>query len=260
MESNDTFLLFRLWFLAVTVLIAVNLVLVSFNLSRAEAISLSPRQAYHKIAGKSHLPAPDVKGFAAGVADSVVSVARVPAQIAGAMTRPGSLTAVIRPSETDKTPVPVITGDSDPAGSDTKAAGQTVSTVGYRPQWPIHGVITTGFGVSEWPYERVHTGLDISDGKSPGITPVQPFRPGVVTAVIYGGGLGNHVVVDHGGGVSSVYGHMNSVAVRSGQTVNQATVLGYEGSTGVSTGTHLHFEIRVRGQPQDPRKFIRGQP
>jgi murein DD-endopeptidase MepM/ murein hydrolase activator NlpD len=68
------------------------------------------------------------------------------------------------------------------------------------------------------------------------------------------------LVIDHGGGLSSVYGHLYSISVKAGQMVDTNTVLGYEGSTGASTGTHLHFEIRVNGQPEDPKKFIPGLP
>lgn len=127
--------------------------------------------------------------------------------------------------------------------------------------WPLHGAVTTQFGVPELPYQSIHTGLDISDGKASGVTPVLPFKPGTVISVINSGqGLGNHVVVDHGNGVTSVYGHLYSTAVQEGQRVDQQTALGLEGSTGVSTGTHLHFEIRVNGVATDPHKFIAGQP
>jgi murein DD-endopeptidase MepM/ murein hydrolase activator NlpD len=84
----------------------------------------------------------------------------------------------------------------------------------------------------------------------------------VVTEVVHEGRLhlGNHVVVDHGNGVTSVYGHLDSTAVAIGQQVDLNTILGYEGTTGVSTGVHLHFEIRVQGQAADPRQFISGSP
>lgn len=127
--------------------------------------------------------------------------------------------------------------------------------------WPIHGAITTEFGVPHWPYQPTHTGLDISDGKRSGITPILAYRPGRVVQVLHSsGGLGNNVIVDHGNGLTSVYGHMSSTAVQVGQPVDQTSVLGYEGSTGVSTGTHLHFEVRVNGQPVNPRQYVSGLP
>ncbi len=176
-----------------------------------------------------------------------------------------AVASVIRPA--DHTPVPII----DPASPELQAARAALPATAPAaapapqpvvvPQWPLHGAITTQFGASDWPYQRVHTGIDISDGTRPGTTPIHPFRPGTVVQVIHSTvSLGNHVVVDHGNGVTSVYGHMNSTAVVVGQQVDEGTVLGYEGTTGASTGTHLHFEIRVNGQATDPHQFIAGQP
>jgi murein DD-endopeptidase MepM/ murein hydrolase activator NlpD len=270
MEFKDTFL-YRLWFLTISVLVAANLLLVSFNLSTAQAIGINPGEAYSKLSLKSHM-AP-VKHFFDGAIDGVggainstvhtaVSVARVPGRVALTVSKPASLVGVVRPAATDKTPPPTI--NSSPAQgmsaiSAATAAAQATHTK-ERPRWPIHGIITTYFGVPEMPYESVHTGLDISDGKPPGVSPVKPFLSGVVIAAVQGGGLGNHVIIDHGGGLTSVYGHLYSLSVHVGEKVGQNTTLGYEGSTGVSTGTHLHFEIRVHDQPENPLNFIRGHP
>jgi murein DD-endopeptidase MepM/ murein hydrolase activator NlpD len=68
------------------------------------------------------------------------------------------------------------------------------------------------------------------------------------------------VIIDHGKGVTSVYAHLASISVKEGKKVGMDTVLGYEGTTGLSTGVHLHFEIRVNGQAADPRQFISGHP
>ena len=68
------------------------------------------------------------------------------------------------------------------------------------------------------------------------------------------------MIVDHGNGVTSVYGHLARISVSVGQEVDSSSVLGYEGTTGVSTGVHLHFEIRVNGQAANPHQFISGQP
>ncbi|HTE57182.1 MAG TPA: M23 family metallopeptidase [Verrucomicrobiae bacterium] len=173
------------------------------------------------------------------------------------------VSAVIRPS--DHVEVPII----DPNSPELQAAIAALPpapavlpaapTAG--PQWPIQGAVTTAFGVAHWPYQRTHTGLDISDGQRSGVTPIKPFRPGrVIDTIRSYQGLGNHVVVDHGNGVTSVYAHLASIAVQIGQEVNLDTTLGFEGSTGASTGTHLHFEIRVNGQAADPRQFVSGQP
>lgn len=127
--------------------------------------------------------------------------------------------------------------------------------------WPVHGRVTTLFGVPHWPYQPTHTGIDISDGSGPGITPVKPFRPGtVIDTVTTSKGLGNHVVVDHGDGLTSVYAHLHTISVQKGQAVGYDTILGLVGSTGASTGAHLHFEIRLNGQPVNPYLYVVGQP
>ena len=112
-----------------------------------------------------------------------------------------------------------------------------------------------------WPYQPTHTGLDISDGQPAGRSEIKPFRPGhVIDIVRSNSGLGNHVIIDHGDGITSVYGHLASIVAVIGQAVDKTTVLGFEGSSGASTGTHLHFEIRVDGQARDPLQFIPGRP
>ncbi len=175
--------------------------------------------------------------------------------------------SIIRPS--DHAEVPII----DPNAPELKAALAALPPKqatahpavtpqnNSGPQWPIRGEITTEFGVVHWPYQPTHTGLDISDGRAPGVTPIKPFRPGrVMEAVHSSQGLGNHIVVDHGNGVTSVYGHLNSISIAVGQQVALDTTLGFEGTTGVSTGPHLHFEVRVNGQAANPHQFVSGQP
>jgi murein DD-endopeptidase MepM/ murein hydrolase activator NlpD len=103
--------------------------------------------------------------------------------------------------------------------------------------------------------------MDISSGKASGVTVVKPIKPGrVIETVKSSKGLGNHVILDHGSGVTSIYAHFATISVKEGQTVDKNTPLGSEGSTGLSTGPHLHLEIRVNGQAADPRHFINGRP
>jgi murein DD-endopeptidase MepM/ murein hydrolase activator NlpD len=99
----------------------------------------------------------------------------------------------------------------------------------------------------------MHEGIDIS---VPEGTPVRAAQAGNVILAAYTGGYGNYTCVDHGGGVSSCYGHQSSYAVSAGDSVAQGEVIGYSGNTGSSTGPHLHFEIHVGGQPVDPRAFL----
>jgi len=197
------------------------------------------------------------------VASGVITVGRVPGKLVGLVSRTPTVNSIIKPI--DHTPVPTIDSSAPTVLAAQKALASAQTTPAHptavKPQWPIHGAITTLFGVPELPFQAIHTGLDISDGRAPGITPIHPFRPGKVIEVIHSSlGLGNHVVIDHGSGVTSVYGHLNSISVHKGQTVDEKTIVGYEGTTGASTGPHLHFEIRVNGQATDPHKFIAGQP
>lgn len=173
---------------------------------------------------------------------------------------------LLRPS--DHQAIPIIDPDSpELLAALTALPPETPisTTVGQSsnngPQWPIHGRITTQFGVNHRPYQDTHTGIDISDGQKSGVTSIKPFRPGKVIEVTYSKyGYGNHVIIDHGNNVTSVYAHLASIAVRTGQEVELTTVIGKEGTTGLSTGTHLHFEVRVNGKAADPHKFISGQP
>ena len=83
-------------------------------------------------------------------------------------------------------------------------------------------------------------------------------RAGTVVLASYNGGYGNCVMIDQGGGVVTLYGHMQSIAVGYGQTVSAGQAIGYVGSTGVSTGPHCHFEIRINGAQTDPAPYFSG--
>lgn len=191
---------------------------------------------------------------------------RVPGNILGFISSTASASPLTRPSASAQLPVinpktPVTTPPTAPLQPVQSAAVAASTKASTEASWPIHGTITTLFGVPHWPYQPVHTGIDVSSGRRSGVTPVTPFKLGrVISTVHSGSGLGNHIVIDHGDGVISTYGHLASIAVHTGQDVTQGTILGYEGSTGASTGTHLHFEIRVHGQMVDPLKYIGGQP
>ena len=122
--------------------------------------------------------------------------------------------------------------------------------------WQSH--ITSGFGsridpVTGSPSE-FHAGIDIA---MPTGTPIYAAKSGKVSAVLHdSGGYGNHVVIDHGGGVQSLYGHMSRTAATVGETVNANTVIGYVGSTGKSTGPHCHFEIDANGKAVNPMIYL----
>ncbi len=174
---------------------------------------------------------------------------------------------IISPAKAETAKQPVINADAFPLDEAHGAAAtpQIKQAVPRRyddstAQWPIHGAVTLEFGASDWPFQRVHTGIDISDGRI-GVTPIHSFKPGTVLAVVHSyASYGNHVIVNNGNGITSLYGHMSSISVHVGQSVDKNTILGYEGSTGASTGSHVHFEIRQNGRSVNPRSYIKGQP
>ncbi len=87
-------------------------------------------------------------------------------------------------------------------------------------------------------------------------TPIGAAAAGTVILTGPNGGYGNLVVVDHGNGISTAYAHLSSISVSVGQSVGQGTVVGGMGTTGNSTGVHLHFEVRVNGSPVDPLGYL----
>jgi murein DD-endopeptidase MepM/ murein hydrolase activator NlpD len=116
--------------------------------------------------------------------------------------------------------------------------------------WPVHGPVTSGFG---WRWGRMHEGIDIA---VPSGTPVVASASGTVITAGWLGGYGNLVVIDHGNGLATAYGHNSSISVGLGQGVAQGQVIAYSGSTGHSTGPHVHFEVRVNGSAVDPLAYL----
>jgi len=123
-----------------------------------------------------------------------------------------------------------------------------------RMRWPLSGFrITTYFG-QRGVFQRFHTGIDLA---APHGTPIVAARSGQVRVAGWSSvGYGFHVVLDHGGGLETLYAHMSRIAVRPGEWVEGGQVIGYVGSTGWSTGPHLHFEVRVNGVARNPLAYL----
>jgi murein DD-endopeptidase MepM/ murein hydrolase activator NlpD len=116
--------------------------------------------------------------------------------------------------------------------------------------WPVSGPVTSGYG---WRWGRMHEGIDIA---VPTGTPVAAAASGRVIYAGWMGGYGNLVVIDHGAGLATAYGHNSSIAAGSGSSVSQGQTIAYAGSTGHSTGPHVHFEVRVNGSAVDPLGYL----
>jgi peptidase M23-like protein/putative peptidoglycan binding protein len=147
-------------------------------------------------------------------------------------------------------------GVAGPTTLDALRGGQVITATPGDPVRflrPVPGAVTDGFG---WVSGRWHTGLDFPEPKG---TPVHAAGVGVVSfAGLNTGGYGNLVVITHRLGFESWYAHMSSIAASVGQSVQGGTTIGYVGSTGFSTGPHLHFEVRQYGTPIDPTPRLLG--
>jgi murein DD-endopeptidase MepM/ murein hydrolase activator NlpD len=118
--------------------------------------------------------------------------------------------------------------------------------------WPVNGPVTSPF-CEPRPWESCHPGIDIS---VPSGTPIHAAATGTVAIAGPESGYGNYTCIDHGGGISSCYGHQASISVSVGQRVSQGQVIGISDCTGLCFGPHLHFEIRQNGTPVDPMAYL----
>jgi murein DD-endopeptidase MepM/ murein hydrolase activator NlpD len=116
--------------------------------------------------------------------------------------------------------------------------------------WPVSGPVTSPFG---YRWGRLHAGIDIG---VPYGTPIHAAAAGTVVIAGWVDGYGNYTCIDHGGGMATCYGHQSRFAVSTGAHVGQGELIGYVGNTGHSFGAHLHFEVRINGNPVDPLGYL----
>ena len=150
----------------------------------------------------------------------------------------------------------VILVEGDDEGSYDDSGYVMPSGGGGGMIWPLGGPVTSEFGWRTHPIfgsQRFHSGIDI--GGDYGL-PICAAQSGVVIEAGWIGGYGNTVMIDHGGGIVTLYGHNESLAVGVGQQVGQGQVIAYCGSTGNSTGPHCHFEVRLGGEPVSPWDYL----
>jgi len=131
------------------------------------------------------------------------------------------------------------------------------SIAGAPTLWPVTGPITSSFGQREDPFNgegAFHSGVDISALFG---TPVRATADGMVVSAGNESGYGREILLDHGNGIQTLYGHLSGFAVTVGQQVNQGQVIGYVGMSGRATGPHLHYEVRIHNAPVNPHRYLR---
>lgn len=142
-------------------------------------------------------------------------------------------------------------------GSQSGSAADWLVMARLPSVWPVEGPITSSFGERVDPFNgegAFHRGIDISSSYG---HPIIAPADGVVTYADFVSGYGRMVMIDHGHGVDTRYGHMSSFAVAEGEHVRRGDLIGYVGLSGRSTGPHLHYEVWVRGTPVNPHKYLR---
>lgn len=164
-------------------------------------------------------------------------------------TTPNAPTSTAAPtsSTTSRPGVPVTqapTTTQPPQTTTTRSPG------GYTLRWPVSGVLTSPFGMR---WGRMHQGIDIA---APSGTPIVAAAGGTVFFSGEMAGYGNVILIDHGNGLVTVYAHQSRLGVGNGAWVSAGQTIGYVGSTGHSTGPHLHFETRVNGTAVDPMRYL----
>jgi murein DD-endopeptidase MepM/ murein hydrolase activator NlpD len=151
-----------------------------------------------------------------------------------------------------------LEADAKRLEAEIAARQQTGGQAPGKLAWPVSGWVSSPFGYRVHPIfgtRRLHTGIDIAAAYG---SRIGAAGPGTVILAGPYGGYGNAVVIDHGGGLSTLYAHQSRIAVSVGQTVGTGETVGYVGCTGFCTGAHLHFETRENGAPVDPMKYLGG--
>jgi murein DD-endopeptidase MepM/ murein hydrolase activator NlpD len=212
------------------------------NLAEAAAVAADRRKAAaEKLAGLEKARNDQVK--LKNALDA--RIAQVTAEVAALSREEATLSALIRNRS-----LPAEVTDSAPAPAGAAAREAPARVGGSGVAWPTNGSVTSGFG---YRWGSLHAGIDIANGVG---TPIRAAKSGTVILAGWNGGYGNCIVIDHGGGFSTLYGHMTRLRVSEGARVGQGDLIGDMGSTGNSTGSHLHFETRVNGSARDPNNYL----
>jgi murein DD-endopeptidase MepM/ murein hydrolase activator NlpD len=166
--------------------------------------------------------------------------------------------AIIRGLEDDLTTLQIVAAKQEQSFQElTEAMNHRRAKWASTPSiWPVRGWVTSGFGRRLSPFTgepAMHRGVDIS---VPAGTPIVAPANGTVTSAGWDGGLGNAIKITHGYGYETIYGHLNKILVRKGQWVKRGQTIGLVGSTGFSTGPHLHYQVQVNLVATNPLRYI----
>ncbi len=250
----------------------------SYNQVRAERETL--RQNYQRMAEIAHTRSIQVASLGA-LANEVTALyglrqnrleaakAAVPASIAAAAPTPTTLMQSDDPTEQQvsntidtfyELRADAMSGRISRAlesGLSSSFTGDWTELADAPSMWPVEGRVASSFGERQDPINgegAFHTGIDID---APNGTPVRATADGAVAGAGTEAGYGREVVLDNGPGVSTLFGHLSSIAVVPGQRVARGDVIGYVGESGRATGPHLHYEVRVHNVPVNPYKYLR---
>ncbi|MEZ5319625.1 MAG: M23 family metallopeptidase [Vicinamibacterales bacterium] len=195
--------------------------------------------------------------------ETKAAIARLPAVIRSRAVGGGSSASapIVRADETPESTFGILRGllgviETRLASVRTDIENKAALARATPSIWPVTGWLSSSFGERRDPFTGepdFHPGLDISANRG---TPVRATADGVVTQAAYNGSYGNSVMIDHGFGISTRFGHLSGFAARVGQRVHRGDVIGYVGATGRATSSHLHYEILVMGRPFNPMRLL----
>jgi murein DD-endopeptidase MepM/ murein hydrolase activator NlpD len=152
-------------------------------------------------------------------------------------------------------PITVVREGGGSGGASIAGSGGRVTARGFV--WPVRGRVSSPFGWRRDPFTKrrdFHTGIDV---RAPRGQTIVASKNGTVVFAGWMGGYGRVVVLNHGGGYTTIYAHCNSLLVKKGQSVSQGKAIARVGASGRATGTHLHFEVRVNNSPINPMRVLR---
>ena len=198
------------------------------------------------LAQQSFAGAPSMSSATSGASvDGGLTVAPTSQDIPGPLSERSAVISVSRAADLVGRPLDLISHSSGQVGTQSLPSGTPLA----------NAVVTSGFGNRRHPILgnwRHHAGIDLA---SPHGSEIRATADGVVSKAAQNGGYGLYVALTHSGDIETSYGHMSRLNVSAGQRVRRGQVIGYVGSTGLATGPHLHYEVRVNGKPVNPERM-----